>query len=580
MLNLIFGHTKMNKRNPNIYFLLILHFTGFLMLYGSQPNNNQANEKVILFSDRTLYMAGEKILFSAIIQTESKTKAADTSRVLYCEILSQEGKKISGNKYLINNFIASGNITIPNDVITGWYYIRAYTKFMRNSSPASYNYTSIKILNAGRNEFQATTDEKNSSISSIGINNQVKTGDSFQISSDKTQYNTRDKVLLSISKAESDKSDWKLLSLSVVPEFSISETELNIPESGKFEKSEFYYPESRGLSITGKLIDNKRGLPIPGRRINLSILGKGRDFIAMKTDSAGRFYLPLPDYTGFRDLFLSTDNSLTSDPKILVDNDYCTIPVHFPSKEFSLTSPERETAYSMAVNVQLESYFKADTIPAIVNNPLEDQTFYGKPNEILYLNKYVLMPSLEDYFSELLNSAKVRMRLGKKYFKVLGIQTGLSDLDPLILVDLVAIDNPSLVLAISPINISRIEVVNQLYVKGDQTYGGIINIISNRGDFAGIDLPSSGVFINYGFLADTTSDSGILSQKQHTPDTRNTLFWESKLEFSKGNTVKISFTTSDTPGRYQVILNGINSKGEVLRQSSVIEVKKQTAEKN
>ena len=237
-----------------------------------------------------------------------------------------------------------------------------------------------------------------------------------------------------------------------------------------------------------------------------------------------------------------------------------------------MTQQEREAAYNMAVNVQLESYFKDDSIPVVVNNQSEDQAFYGKPNEILYLDNYVQMPSLEDYFTELLNLAKVRIRQGKKYFKVLGPQTGLTDLDPLTLVDLVAIDNPAMVLAISPLNISRIEVVNQLYVKGDQTYGGIINIISRHGDFAGIDLPSSGVFLKYGFLADSIYFPGILNQKKHIPDTRNTLYWESKLEISKSSTTKISFATSDTPGKYLVILNGINSKGEVLRQNYQIVV--------
>jgi hypothetical protein len=572
MLNLIFGHIKMNKISLKIYFLLVVYFTGHLMLYGNQPNKNQTGEKITLFSDRTLYMAGEKILFSAIIQTESGTRAADTSRILYCEIISRDGKKLSGNKYLINNFIVSGNITIPNDVITGWYYLRAYTKFMRNSGPASYYYTGLKIVNAGSNEFQVVTNENNSSISSTGINNQVKAVDSFLISSDRSKYTTRDKVLLSISKTDSAKSDWKLLSLSVVPEFSISKIESKLPEFGKYEKNEFYYPESRGLSITGKIIDNKSGLPLPGRRINLSILGKGRDFVARQSDSTGKFYIPLPDYTGFRDLFLSTDNTLASDPKILIDNDYCTIPVHLPSKEFSMTPQERETAYNMAVNVQLESFFKDDSIPVIMDNRLEGQTFYGKPNEILYLNKYVLMPSLEDYFTELLNTAKVRIRQGGKYFKVLGPQAGLSGYDPLILVDMVAIADPSKALAIPPLNISRIEVVNSLYVKGDQIYGGIINIISKQSDFAGMDLPSSGVFINYGFLADSIYNSVIFRQKQHYPDTRNTLFWEPKLEFIKASPIKISFTTSDTPGRYQILLNGINSKGEVLRQISVIDV--------
>ncbi len=563
----------MKKINSIKYLLLLLHFTGSLMLYGNQPAKGQADEKVVLFSDRTLYIAGEKILFSAFIQNKNKTRAVDTTRVLYCEIISQDGKKISGNKYLINNNTTSGNISIPNDVITGWYFLRAYTKLMRNSGPESYLYTAIKIINAGRSEYQVATNQNNSSVGTIGVISNANEDTSFLVSTDKSQYTTRDNVLLSVSKTDSPESVWKLLSLSVVPEFSISEYESILPESERYEKNEFFYPETRGLSITGKLIDNKSNHPLPGRRINLSILGKGRDFVAMQTDSAGRFYIPLPDYTGFRDLFLSTDNAPNSEPKILVDNDYCTIPVHLPSKEFLLTPNERIAAYNMAVNVQLDSYFKDDSIPDIVNKHLEDQSFYGKPDEILYLNKYVLMPSLEDYFTELLNTAKVRTRQGKKYFKVYGLQSGIADPDPLTLVDLVAIENPSLVLAISPMNISRIEVVNQLYVKGDQTYGGIINIISNRGDFAGIDLPSSGLFINYGFLADTSYNSPVFRKKEHYPDARNTLLWEPQLEFNKSNSVKISFTTPDTPGRYQIILNGLDSRGEVLRQNSVIYVK-------
>ena len=163
--------------------------------------------------------------------------------------------------------------------------------------------------------------------------------------------------------------------------------------------------------------------------------------------------------------------------------------------------------------------------------------------------------------------AKVRKRQGGKYFKVLGTQTGLTDFDPLILVDLVAVDNPALVLAIPPLNISRIEVVNMLYVKGDQTYGGIINIISKRGDFAGIDLPSSGVFINYGFLAGSSHYPGNNPPPQHFPDTRNTLFWEPHLVLNKGNTAKLSFTTADTPGRYLIILKGINLSGELFSKS-------------
>ena len=101
---------------------------------------------------------------------------------------------------------------------------------------------------------------------------------------------------------------WKGLTLAVVPEFSTSANIVKFPERDKSEKRVFYYPETRGLSITGKLTDNRTGECLPDTRINLSIIGKGTDFMAMQTDSAGRFFFSLPDYTGSRDLFLCAEN--------------------------------------------------------------------------------------------------------------------------------------------------------------------------------------------------------------------------------------------------------------------------------
>ena len=552
--------------------MVFLHFTCLLILNGQQYQSKITNEKVILFSDRTLYITGEQILFSAFLQSEVEMNQAEMSRVLYCELIAPDGNKITGNKYLIKNSSAFGYLVIPKDIITGIYYLRAYTKFMRNSGPLYYNYTSIKIVNPKRNEVQAIKDNNYLSEGLPGDNNPEKTRDSFLISPEKSQYAPRDTVHITIDGIETNQSSWKGLSLAVVPEFSISANKVELSENRQFEKRVFYYPESRGLSITGKLTDSATGYPLPFKRVNLSILGRGRDFMAIQTDTAGRFFFSLPDYTGNRDLFLSAENTSTSTPKILIDNDYCSLPVNILHNVFTLTKQEREVAYKMAVNVQLKSYFNEDSISDTQNNQDQDQVFYGKPTEILYIDNYIQLPTLEEYFNELVTLVKVRKRQGEKYFRVLGTQSGLIDFDPLILVDLVAIDDPSKVLAISPTNISRIDVVNTLYIKGDQTYGGIINIITKNGDFGGIDLPSSGVFINYGFLADNSHYPGIYPLPIHCPDSRNTLYWEPQLRLNKNNSSKVSFTVSDTPGKYLIVLNGINSKGKTFRQASTIEV--------
>jgi hypothetical protein len=562
----------MKRTTIQIFYMLLL-VTGSGVLSGQQGQLLQSEERVVMFCDRTLYITGEQIFFSAFLQTGDEASQIGSSRVLYCEIITPDGSKITGNKYLIENYSSFGYLTVPNDITTGDYYLRAYTKFMRNDGPYNYYYSRIKIVNPNRNEVQAGTNNLYIPESFSGELNTEKTGKSFLISTNKSQYLSSDTVHISIDGTGIVESLGKGVCLTVVPEFSTSSNNIKFPENRQFKNDTYYYSETRGLSITGKLRDNNTGNPLPLMRINLSIIGRGRDFMATQTDSTGRFFFSLPDYTGSRDLFLCTENTRTADPKILVDNDFCTVPVNIPSAIFTLSRQEREAAYNMAVNVQLESYFTKDTVISTGENNDENQVFYGKPSDILYLDDYIQLPTVEEYFNELPTLVKVRKRQDEKYFKVLGTQTELSDFEPLVMVDLVAIDDPAKVLAISPANISRIEVVNNLYVKGEQTYGGIINFISKKGDFAGIDLPSSGIFINYAFFAEKNHDQ-TFKLPQHTPDTRNTLYWQPQLLLNKNQSAKLSFTTSDTPGRYLIILNGINLQGEEFRQTAIFDVVK------
>jgi len=562
-------------------FLVLALSDHLTVLNGRQFQAIQPGERVVLICDRNLYIAGERLFFSAFLQIADGSAKTDQGRVLYCEIISPDGNKITGDKYLIENSFASGSVAIPGDIITGTYYLRAYTRFMRNAGPSAYNYTRIKIVNANRSEVQTQTDGNYLSDSLSRSFRAENRGGSFIVSTDKPGYSPRDTVNITIDRNNTIVSSFKGLSLSVVPESSVSfQTEiipLNDGAEAANDQSEnrvFNYAETRGLSVAGKLVDNATGNVLPYTRVNLSVIGKGRDFMAVQTDSAGLFFFSLPDYTGYRDLFLCAGRASSPDPKILVDNDFCTVPIHLPTGTFTLTPQERETAYNMAVNVQLDTYFKVDSIPGDPVEAEDEQAFYGKPDDILYIDDYIQLPTLEEYFNGLPTLVRVRKHKGEKYFKVIGPQAGLNNFDPLIMVDQVAIDDPSKLLGINPANISRIEVINELYAKGDETFGGIINIISRHGDFAGIDLPSSGIFIRYAFLAEESQPRASSSLPPSFPDTRNTLFWDPELELSGEGHAEVSFAVSDTPGRYIIVLSSVNLKGEVSRQTIPFEVHK------
>ena len=552
------------------FFLLLLIAIAGSAIAGrifSKPGTTE--EKVFLFTDRSIYIAGEQIHFSGTLFNADGTYDSLLSRILYCEIVTPEGNSIASKKYRINHALTDGCITIPEDQITGIYYLRAYTRQMRKSGPLSYAYKQFKVINPYRNDVLASDNNHNSPIGEIAQIQEPELNKPLSVFTDKAVYSPRDTIEISYQQPNSKANAIRSLCLSVAPANSLSSA---LPQPLTKEPGTadaIYYPETRGLSLVGKLTEASSLTPIPDKKINLSIIGEGRDFMAARTDSLGRFFFALPDYVGSRDIFLCAEKIPAMAVKIWVDNDFCSAPFHLPSPPFSLTEPERLTALNMAQNIQIESHFKSIVIENTIPQK-EVNSFYGKPTTILYLDKYIQLPTLEEYFNELPSQVKVRKRKGESYFVIQG-STDLSFYDPLVLVDWVAVDEPSKILAVSPQNISHIEVVNEDYVKGGQTYGGIISIISKKGNFAGIDLPATGIFVNYRFLAENKCvEKAAFTALQ--PDTRNTILWKPDVRAPGNKIEKFVFIAPDTPGKYKVVFEGVSKEGETFSVSSEFEV--------
>jgi hypothetical protein len=131
----------------------------------------------------------------------------------------------------------------------------------------------------------------------------------------------------------------------------------------------------------------------------------------------------------------------------------------------------------------------------------------------------------------------------------------------------VAIFDIEAVLAVSPRLIDRVEIVNTPYIRGNVSFGGIISLISKSNDLGYIDLPSSGLLVNYRMLdlsAGDTIQYGI--QDPRLPDVRNTLYWNPGLELNSTTGKRISFRTADLKGEYEILIRGIDSTGKYLEK--------------
>jgi hypothetical protein len=557
--NLNFGQNKMK-----ILFILIFPalFIGAEYVSASGVKSQLTlddREKIQLFTDRNLYAAGEEIFFSAALSLEDSGES-----VIYVELITPEGDKIKSGKFKSEKGITSGCLAIPEDLFTGFYYIRAYTRQMRNAGPASYDYVPLKVINPSKNDILVSGKESSGSISIV----RPDTG-MLRFSNLKPTYSRRDSVIFFIDFTKSPDKQISNVCITVVPENTQTTDGFIEKAEERHDSSVIFYPEPRGISLTGTLLNKDQKTPVADHVVSLSVLG-AKDFSATKTDQKGRFFFTLPDDHGRKDIFLSPEDFTGSGMSLLIDNDFCSLPVTLPSPEFKLSEDEKKTALSLAVNARICKEF-AGFATASDTGSVQHRAFYGQPTSTLVMDKFIDLPTLKEYFGEISQEVKVRERKGKSNFKFFGGAAGMIINDPLVLVDWVVINDINRVLAISPQKILKIETVNKPYIKGDLTYGGVISIISRDGDFAGIDLPASGIFVKYDFFSPVCA--GITTVKRaHIPDARNTLLWLPEINTGDNLLKRVGFITGDTPGHYVVVVRGVYSDGCVFSQSAGFEV--------
>ena len=106
-------------------------------------------EDITLITDRTVFIAGEKIWFSARLDCEAWYGQECLSRILYIDLYSGINSHFEGQKMKLTEGIAEGSITIPRDFPTGNYFIRAYTNYQKNYLEEDLCLQEILILNPG-----------------------------------------------------------------------------------------------------------------------------------------------------------------------------------------------------------------------------------------------------------------------------------------------------------------------------------------------------------------------------------------------------------------------------------------------
>ena len=89
-------------------------------------------EKAYLHFDNTGYFRGETMWFSAYVVRTDRSALTDMSSVLYVELLDPTGEVVDTRKVRLENGRGSGSFKLDNLLTSGFYEVRAYTRYMLN----------------------------------------------------------------------------------------------------------------------------------------------------------------------------------------------------------------------------------------------------------------------------------------------------------------------------------------------------------------------------------------------------------------------------------------------------------------
>jgi len=113
----------------------------------SIANYNGYRETIWLESDRHLFLSGEDIRFKAQVLEQDTYNKSFLSQSLRVELIDPTGISVIQQNLQLNKAGLNGKLQLPEDAKTGWYYLRAYTNWMRNFPVSEYGLLPIKVVN-------------------------------------------------------------------------------------------------------------------------------------------------------------------------------------------------------------------------------------------------------------------------------------------------------------------------------------------------------------------------------------------------------------------------------------------------
>lgn len=339
----------------------------------------------------------------------------------------------------------------------------------------------------------------------------------------------------------------------------------HILNEGNNTKPEFL-PELVGKIITGKVVPIKENAPVNGIGTYLSIPSTHAQFRPSTSDLKGRVQFQFANFTSDNQVIAQLEGKYNKDYKLAIDNPFVKSNNKTFDKRFGFNRTTKFQLNQYHRNTLVQEHYNNNLANYIPSKSIDTTAFYNKADDIYLLDDYTRFNTLEEVFREYVSTVKLTKSKDDFDIAVFDIiNKRFFNNQPLILLDGLAMTDLNRLMEYDPLKIRKMEIVNKLYFLGNSTYSGVINLTTYTGKLEGFELDPKSVVLDYKGLQTQREfmppvyDKATLSRQ---PDFRHMLHWDPSISTGSNGKKELSFYTSDVPGKYVIVLQGINKNGQ------------------
>jgi hypothetical protein len=277
------------------------------------------------------------------------------------------------------------------------------------------------------------------------------------------------------------------------------------------------------------------------------------------------------------DFIIQPADTYLKDYKVILDKVFAS---EYPSDDINIL---RENEFSkkyleeLLINYQIEKQYNPN--PQTANESQDySKLFYGKADSSYSFQKFIDLPTFEEYFVEIFCMTKIVKGENGKQIKVSYLDNSAElNQSPLLLVDGLPVFDVDKFLSISPSEIDKVDIINNNYIIGEIVYGGIIYVYTKKKNFAGLIDTKNLTFSEFKGYSEKSKFTVIeypdeIAYNSRKADYRNTLYWNPEVKTDENGEANISFYTSDEKGKFLITIEGVGERGEIGSKKIILEV--------